>query len=92
MVGLEGVRMLSRCCVWERRGWGLGAGKAEGVERTLEILEEETRTATRLLGAREVRELEMRHINAKAVERYIYDRPVGLGEDGEVKKGVKAKL
>ena len=43
--------------------WGLAAGGSEGVGRTLEILEEETKTTMRLLGARRLEELGLRHVS-----------------------------
>lgn len=68
--------------------WGLGAGGEEGVGRVLEILEEETRTAMRLLGVGDVGGLGMRCVNTRVVEREIYDGPAGLVEE----VGVRAKL
>ena len=53
--------------------FGLGAGGREGVERVLEILKAETETAMRLLGVERVEDLGMRHVNARAVERDIFD-------------------
>ncbi|KAI9877276.1 MAG: hypothetical protein M1830_004359 [Pleopsidium flavum] len=58
--------------------WGLGAGGPEGVEKTLEILKEETLTAMRFLGVGRVSELGPKHINSRAVEQQIYDGPAGL--------------
>ncbi|TKA82526.1 hypothetical protein B0A55_01219 [Friedmanniomyces simplex] len=58
--------------------FGLGAGGVEGVERTLEILKAEVETAMRLLGVEEVGGLGRRHVNARAVERDLYDGD-GLG-------------
>ncbi|EEQ90602.1 L-lactate dehydrogenase (cytochrome), variant 2 [Blastomyces dermatitidis ER-3] len=58
--------------------FGLGAGGVEGVERVLEILSTETKTAMRLLGVDKVEDLGMQHINARAVEQQIYDGPAGL--------------
>ncbi|PGH13770.1 hypothetical protein AJ79_03469 [Helicocarpus griseus UAMH5409] len=58
--------------------FGLGAGGVEGVERVLEILSAEAKTAMRLLGVEKVEELGMHHINARAVEQQIYDGPAGL--------------
>ncbi|RMD39274.1 hypothetical protein DV735_g5861, partial [Chaetothyriales sp. CBS 134920] len=58
--------------------YGLGAGGIEGVERVLEILKAETETAMRLLGVEFVSQLGPQHVNARAVERDIYDGPAGL--------------
>ncbi|KAK0508121.1 hypothetical protein JMJ35_009205 [Cladonia borealis] len=62
--------------------WGLAAGGVEGVERTFEILSEELKTAMRLLGASRVADLNMQHINARALERQIYDGPAGFEKVG----------
>jgi isopentenyl diphosphate isomerase/L-lactate dehydrogenase-like FMN-dependent dehydrogenase len=74
--------------------FALGAGGIEGVERVLEILNEETSTAMRLLGVERVEQLGERHVNTRAVERDIYDGPAGLdGLTGAVKGlWMKAKL
>ncbi|KAK3074319.1 hypothetical protein LTR53_003367, partial [Teratosphaeriaceae sp. CCFEE 6253] len=53
--------------------FGLGAGGVEGVARTLEILKAEVETAMRLLGAERVGDLCRQRVNARAVEREIYD-------------------
>ncbi|KAK3636627.1 hypothetical protein LTR56_014100 [Elasticomyces elasticus] len=53
--------------------FGLGAGGVEGVERTLEILKGEVETAMRLLGVEKVSELGQQHVNARAVERDLYE-------------------
>lgn len=58
--------------------FALGAGGREGVERVLEILKAETETAMRLLGAERVSELGPRHVNARAVEKDIFDGGDGL--------------
>ncbi|RMZ75118.1 hypothetical protein DV737_g5447, partial [Chaetothyriales sp. CBS 132003] len=58
--------------------YGLGAGGVAGVERVLEILKAETETAMRLLGVEYVSQLGMQHVNARAVERDIYDGPARL--------------
>ncbi|KAF2033531.1 hypothetical protein EK21DRAFT_86322 [Setomelanomma holmii] len=55
--------------------FGLGAGGKEGVARVLEILKAETETCMRLLGVENVDQLGMHLINARAVERDIYDGP-----------------
>ncbi|KAK2745613.1 hypothetical protein FQN55_006103 [Onygenales sp. PD_40] len=66
--------------------FGLGAGGVEGVERVLEILSDETKTAMRLLGVEKVDELGLQHVNARAVEQQIYDGPAGLGALGPLIK------
>jgi len=53
--------------------YGLGAGGIAGVERTLEILKAEVETAMRLLGVEKVSQLGPQHVNARAVERDIFD-------------------
>lgn len=58
--------------------FGLGAGGQAGVERVFEILKAEVETAMRLLGVERVEELGMQHINARAVERDVFDGPAGL--------------
>lgn len=58
--------------------YGNGAGGIKGVERVFEILKSETETAMRLLGCETVEELGMQHINARKVERDIYDGAAGL--------------
>lgn len=58
--------------------FGLGAGGVAGVERTLEILDEELQTAMRLLGANTIDQLGTQHINTRALEQQIYDGPAGL--------------
>lgn len=58
--------------------YGLGAGGRQGVERVLEILKAETETAMRLLGCERVEDLGPRHVNARAVERDVYDGEAGL--------------
>ncbi|MCJ1247800.1 hypothetical protein MMC30_005015 [Trapelia coarctata] len=58
--------------------WGLGAGGQAGVERSLEILSDELKTAMRLLGAQTLRDLRPKHVNTRVVERQIYDGPAGL--------------
>ncbi|KAI5861747.1 FMN-dependent dehydrogenase-domain-containing protein [Durotheca rogersii] len=62
--------------------FGLGAGGQKGVERTFEILKAETETCMRLLGARNVGELSPRHVNARKVERNIFDGEAGLEAPG----------
>ncbi|MCJ1307195.1 hypothetical protein MMC25_000841 [Agyrium rufum] len=62
--------------------WGLGAGGVEGVERTLEILQNETRTAMQLLGAGTIAELGPQHVNTRIVEQQLYDGPAGLEKVG----------
>lgn len=74
--------------------YGLGAGGIEGVARVLEILRDEIATAMRLCAVERVEELGPRHVNARSVERDIFDGPAGLqGLQGAVKNlMVKAKL
>lgn len=67
--------------------YALGAGGQEGVERVFEILKAETETAMRLLGAEKISDLGPRHVNARAVERDIFD-----GEAGLERAVVKSKL
>ncbi|KAH6608712.1 hypothetical protein Trco_002058 [Trichoderma cornu-damae] len=62
--------------------FGLGAGGAAGVERTLEILEAETATCMRLLGVKSVQELGPRFINSRRVERDIFDGDAELSNQG----------
>lgn len=62
--------------------FGLGAGGAAGVERTFEILKDETMTCMRLLGVEKVSELGPKHINSRAVERDVYDGHAGLEKLG----------
>ncbi|KAG9248841.1 FMN-dependent dehydrogenase-domain-containing protein [Calycina marina] len=69
--------------------FGLGAGGAEGVRRTFEILEAETATCMKLLGAAKVSDLGPKFINSRAVERDIYDGHAGLEKLG---LWVQAKL
>ncbi|KAI1931104.1 hypothetical protein LOZ58_003582 [Ophidiomyces ophidiicola] len=66
--------------------FGLGAGGIAGVERVLQILNDETATAMRLLGVEKVEDLGMQHINARAVEQLIYDGPAGLSVLGTLLK------
>ncbi|CZT23888.1 probable glycolate oxidase [Ramularia collo-cygni] len=58
--------------------YGLGAGGKAGVERVLEILKAEVETAMRLLGCETVDQLSPQHVNARAVERDVYDGSAGL--------------
>lgn len=53
--------------------FGLGAGGQAGVERMFEILEAETATCMRLLGARNISELGPHLINSRRVERDLYE-------------------
>ncbi|KAI0409424.1 FMN-dependent dehydrogenase [Xylaria palmicola] len=71
--------------------FGLGAGGQSGVERTLEILQAETITCMRLLGVKDVSELGPKHINARKVERDIFDGDANLETSGLWEK-VKSKL
>ncbi|KAF2471364.1 L-lactate dehydrogenase [Lindgomyces ingoldianus] len=72
--------------------FGLGAGGKEGVARVLEILKAETETCMRLLGVERIDQLGMQHINARAVERDIYDGPDGLERPHMWSNKPKAKL
>lgn len=58
--------------------FGLGAGGIAGVERTLEILDEELQTAMRLLGANSIDQLGTKNINSRNLEQQIYDGPAGV--------------
>lgn len=70
--------------------FGLGAGGTAGVERVLEILKAETETAMRLLGVERVEGLGVQHVNARAVERDVFD---GEGASGWREwGGVRSKL
>ncbi|THV55502.1 hypothetical protein BGAL_0007g00320 [Botrytis galanthina] len=62
--------------------FGLGAGGPEGVERTFEILKAEMETCMRLLGVEKISELGPKHVNARAVERDLYDGHPGLEKLG----------
>ncbi|KAK1091839.1 hypothetical protein LTR48_005504 [Friedmanniomyces endolithicus] len=63
--------------------FALGAGGVEGVEKMLGILRAEVETAMRLLGVERVGELGGRHVNARAVERDVYEgEGVGRGKEG----------
>ncbi|KAF7593619.1 Cytochrome b5 domain-containing protein 1 [Aspergillus hancockii] len=53
--------------------YGLAAGGQEGVERTLQILSDETATAMRLLGVQRVDQLSSHHINTRVVDFQIFD-------------------
>ncbi|KAF7195728.1 Cytochrome b2, mitochondrial [Pseudocercospora fuligena] len=71
--------------------FGNGAGGQAGVERVFEILKAETETAMRLLGVEKVEELGPQHVNARAVERDIFDGAAGL--EGLYREyAVKSKL
>ncbi|KAH9845274.1 Cytochrome b2, mitochondrial [Teratosphaeria destructans] len=71
--------------------FGNGAGGTKGVERVFEILKAETETAMRLLGVETVDELGPQHINARAVERDIFEDVTGAGL-GNLGLWVKSKL
>ncbi|KAI6783864.1 Cytochrome b2-like protein [Emericellopsis cladophorae] len=60
--------------------FGLAVGGQAGVERTLEILIDETTTALRLLGAQRVSDLGPRHVNTSALHAQLYDGPAALEE------------
>ncbi|KAK5133360.1 hypothetical protein LTR08_007794 [Meristemomyces frigidus] len=59
--------------------FGNGAGGVAGVERVLEILKAETETAMRLLGCERVEDLGPQFVNARMVERDIFDGVDGVG-------------
>ncbi|KAI5273093.1 hypothetical protein E4T47_03686 [Aureobasidium subglaciale] len=69
--------------------YGLGAGGTAGVERVYEILKAEIETTMRLLAVEKIEDLGPQHINARAVERDIYDGPAGLEK---LSMWIKAKL
>ncbi|GAP83600.2 putative L-lactate dehydrogenase [Rosellinia necatrix] len=71
--------------------FGLGAGGQEGVERTLEILRDETITCMKLLGVKNVSELGPQHVNARKVERDIFDGDANLETSGLWEK-VRSRL
>ncbi|KAI5862458.1 FMN-dependent dehydrogenase-domain-containing protein [Durotheca rogersii] len=58
--------------------YGLAVGGEEGVERVLKILADETMTAMRLLGVKNVSELGPQHINVNALTSRLFDGPPGL--------------
>ncbi|KAL6869999.1 hypothetical protein ACO1O0_001334 [Amphichorda felina] len=60
--------------------FGLAVGGQQGVERTLQILVDETTTAMRLLGAKSVSDLRPRHVNTSALNARLYDGPAGLDD------------
>ncbi|KAH8893829.1 hypothetical protein GQ53DRAFT_745284 [Thozetella sp. PMI_491] len=62
--------------------WGLGAGGWKGVERTFEILHGEIITCMKLLGAKTVADLGPRFVNARMVERDIFDGDAGIDRTG----------
>ncbi|KJZ73529.1 hypothetical protein HIM_07085 [Hirsutella minnesotensis 3608] len=62
--------------------YGLGARGQAGVERMFEILEAETATCMRLLGAKNTSELGPHFVNSRRVERDIYDGDPGLDKRG----------
>lgn len=66
--------------------WGLGAGGVEGVERVLQILKEETETAMRLPGVESVGDLGLRHVNARVLEREVFDGPSGVAALAAVRR------
>ncbi|KAJ1337304.1 L-lactate dehydrogenase (cytochrome) [Microdochium nivale] len=58
--------------------YGLAVGGEQGVERSLQILADETATAMRLLGVERVDQLGQRHINVDALQARLYSGPSGL--------------
>ncbi|KAI1659161.1 FMN-dependent dehydrogenase-domain-containing protein [Daldinia decipiens] len=69
--------------------YGLSVGGEEGVVRVLKILADETETAMRLLGVKNVSELSLRHINTSALTARLFDGPSGL-ED--IERKLQSKL
>ncbi|OKL55403.1 hypothetical protein UA08_09288 [Talaromyces atroroseus] len=69
--------------------YGLAVGGSAGVLRTLKILADEVATAMRLLGVERVDQLGLHHINTTALNRLLYDGPLGLGE---INSGMRGKL
>ncbi|KAI1389077.1 FMN-dependent dehydrogenase-domain-containing protein [Hypoxylon trugodes] len=69
--------------------YGLSVGGEQGVERVLKILADETMTAMRLLGVKNVSELGPRHINTSALASSLFDGPSGLEE---VERELRSKL
>ncbi|KAF3769325.1 FMN-linked oxidoreductase [Cryphonectria parasitica EP155] len=74
--------------------WGLGVGGWRGVYRTFEILQAEVETCMRLLGASKVEDLGPRFVNARALERDIYDGEANLDKQGLWEKAalIRSKL
>lgn len=74
--------------------WGLGAGGWQGVYRTFEILQAETETCMRLLGAKSIEELGPQFVNTRMLERDIYDGESNLDNTGLWEKAalIKSKL
>ncbi|KOC18453.1 putative oxidoreductase [Aspergillus flavus AF70] len=64
--------------------WGLGVGGVKGVERTLQILLDETKTCMRLLGATTVHDLGPHYINSSMVEQQIYRTPTDIDNEGSL--------
>ncbi|GAB1195458.1 hypothetical protein APSETT444_004717 [Aspergillus pseudonomiae] len=64
--------------------WGLGAGGVKGVERTLQILLEETKTCMRLLGATSIKDLGPHYVNSSGVEQQIYRTPPNVKDERAV--------
>ncbi|KAI7111435.1 hypothetical protein KC316_g14645 [Hortaea werneckii] len=77
--------------------YGNGAAGQRGVERVFEILKAEVETAMRLLGVERVEELGAWHVNARAVERDLFDGPgagagAGAGWGEKAREWVRSKL
>lgn len=53
--------------------YGLAVGGRQGVERTFQILADETAAAMRLLGVQRIRDINLSHVNARALESILYD-------------------
>ncbi|KAL7623754.1 hypothetical protein AAE478_005307 [Parahypoxylon ruwenzoriense] len=58
--------------------YGLSVGGEKGVERVLKILADETMTAMRLLGVKNVSELSPQHINTSSLTSRLFDGESGL--------------
>ncbi|KAF3071311.1 Cytochrome b2, mitochondrial [Daldinia childiae] len=69
--------------------YGLSVGGEKGVERVLKILADETQTAMRLLGVKNVSELSLQHINTSALKSRLFDGSSGLEE---IERKLQSKL
>ncbi|KAG6216288.1 hypothetical protein E4U50_006144 [Claviceps purpurea] len=68
--------------------FALGVGGQAGVERMFEILQAETVTCMRLLGAKTISDLGPHLINARRVEAQVYDADGQAGLEGRSQKGL----
>ncbi|KAG6195882.1 hypothetical protein E4U10_001461 [Claviceps purpurea] len=68
--------------------FALGVGGQAGVERMFEILQAETVTCMRLLGAKTISDLGPHLINARRVEAQVYDADGQAGSEGRSQKGL----